>query len=159
MHQTRLIIAKRTLIPFPKDELVRDYSSRSSLVDKENRNIISSEFLGIQLEMDWFSLNISGMSIAEWRIRWDETLPVLNDLARFAGDKSSRRAPNALHAICTSNSLPLPRGPARSTPLCGGKFRWTFCEPILRQRIEYHVEDWFTKRKDNLKNNKLLTIE
>ncbi len=58
---------------------------------------------------------------------------MLKDLTRFAGDRSSKRPPSSLHAICTSNSLPLPRGPARSTALRGGKFRWTFCEPVFRE--------------------------
>ena len=58
-------------------------------------------------------------------------LPVLKDLERFEGDRSRRRPPNSLHAICTSNSLPLPRGPARSTALCDGKLRWTYFEPVF----------------------------
>lgn len=50
-------------------------------------------------------------------------LPLLNDLAIVAPDRSNRRPPNSLHAICTSNSLPLPRGPTRSTALRVGILR------------------------------------
>jgi hypothetical protein len=50
--------------------------------------------------------------------------------------------------MCTSNSLPLPRGPARSTALRAGKLRWTFCEPVFIKKYVIFVDLFYYKEEE-----------